>query len=116
MMQSVSVKEQLGMHHNCKSSRGKLKHDTMVVNEDWAGIVFLKFPKLGFFYNVTRTRHVGPKRSCRSAQSTSEKIVGGIGKFQEKQWSYRTGVRVLGGNDKTWARVCGQMLGTFQER
>ena len=67
---------------------------------------------------MTRTRHVGPKQSCRSAQSTSEKIVGGICKFQEKQWSYRTGVervRVLGGNDKTWARVCGQMLGTFQE-
>ena len=49
MTQSVSVKEQLGMHHNCKLSCGQLKHDTMVVNKDWAGIVFLKFPKLGFY-------------------------------------------------------------------
>ena len=45
----MSVKGQLGMHHSCKSSRGKLKHDTMVVNEDRAGTVFLKFPKLGIF-------------------------------------------------------------------
>ncbi len=115
-MQSVSVKDQLGVHHNCKSSHVKLKHGTMVVNKDWAGIVFLKSPKLGNLFNVTRTRHVGQRKSYGSAQSTLEKIVGGIGKSQEKQWSYRTGVRVLGGNDKTWARVCGQMLGTFQKR
>ena len=81
-MQSVSANDQLGVHHNSKASCVKLKHGTMVVNQDRAGIVFLKSPMLGSHSNVTRMRHVGqPKKSYGRAQSTLETIVGAIGKF-----------------------------------